>query len=527
MKKARKLLALVLSLAVALTMGVAMTGAVFAANTAVPTPDGGFTVTITNAQGDAGTHTYEAYQIFSGTLAKDDNNKLILSDIQWGTGITSAGQTALGNAAAYAKTLTDANAEAKAEQLAGYLSSTTSGTYANGAITGLQPGYYLIQDASTSPTGNKPYAKTKFILQVVGDQTVQAKTGVPTVDKEIAEATPTKVSDYDIGDEIPYTITGTLPVNFDKFNTYKTFTFTDTLCDGLTPPAKADVAVKIGSDDITSLFDVDVTGQVITVSLKSNVDLRTATHGTGNTAFAAGDEIVVSYNAVLNDSAVIGGTGNSNTAKLTFSNDPNFNGNGTEPTGDTPESQTVVFTYTIKALKVEPTSDAAITAEEYAGLTDEQKADYVKINDNEYQKVKALEGAGFTLYKDSKADANKVDEINTGSTFEFTGVDAGTYILSETTVPDGYNAIADITIVVTATYDTTKTPPEIKTLTCTPENFTANITSGEVTGKILNESGAELPSTGGIGTTIFYILGALLIIVCGVVLIARRRMTAK
>ena len=351
--------------------------------------------------------------------------------------------------------------------------------------------------------------------------TVDEKASVPTVDKVIAEDTPTIVSDYDIGDKIPYSITGTLPSTFADFATYKTFTFTDTMSNGLTPPAAASITVKVGDDDITDLFDVSVSGQVITVALKSTVDLKTAKHGEGaGKAFAAGDKIVVSYEAKLNENAVTGGTGNINTANLEFSNNPNSDGAG--DTGKTPDDKTVVFTYDIKALKVEPTDNAPIDQTAYEALTPEQKANYVKVGDK-WQETKPLTGAGFTLYKDSVSDANKVAEITAGSTFEFKGVDAGTYVLRETTVPAGYNAIDDITIVVTATYDESTDPATIKTLTCTPDSFTATIANGTIEGKILNESGSTLPSTGGMGTTILYVAGAIMVLLAGVYLISKRR----
>lgn len=508
MKQLKKALALMLALTV--VFAYSAVGA-FAAD--------GYTVTINQNTQDKGTHTYGAYQIFAGDL---DATSGKLSNIVWGSGITDAGKTALGDAETYAKALTDANAAAKAEELAKYLASPEK--TGSDKIEGLVGGYYLIQDTA-APTGNKPSAKTKFILKVVKNTTANVKSSVPSVDKEIAETTPTKVSDYDIGDDIPYTITGTLPEGFDGYKTYKTFTFTDTMSAGLTPPKASEVTVKIGNDDITSLFDVDVTGQVLTVSLKDGVDLKTAKHGSGDgTAFAGGDEIVVSYSAKLNDSAVIGGTGNANTVTLTFSNNPNSGGDG--ETGTTPEDKTVVFTYTIKALKVKATDDAAISADAYNALSAEEKANYVKVGD-EYQKVEPLTGAEFTLYKDSKTDANKVATLTTGSTFEFKGVDAGKYILSETKTPSGYNTIADITINVTATYDNSTKPATLTSLTCTPSDFIATASTGVVEGKILNQQGSELPETGGIGTTIFYILGAILVLGAGVLLITRRRMQAR
>lgn len=531
MKRMKKLMALVIAVAMVLAMGI------------VAFADGDtFTITINKDTSDKAAHTYGAYQLFKGDLSEQDG-KTILSNITWGDNVASAtvitelnkldGFDLASNASAatVAKAISDANytnnsaqAKALAEALNKAITGDPKGTASvaadatSGTISDLAAGYYLVKDtAAVSAEG----ASTKYILEVVKNVSVTEKASVPTVDKEIAEATPTKVSDYNIGDDIPYTITGTLPSTFADYATYKTFTFTDEMSNGLTPPAASAVTVKIGNDDITALFDVSVEGQKITVSLKENVDLKTATHGEGEaaTAFAAGDKIVVSYSAKLNENAVTGGTGNINTAKLEFSNNPNSGGDGDK--GTTPEDKTVVFTYTIKALKVEGDGDLVDAIPEGAN-----PSDYVKVGDK-WQKVKALEGAGFTLYKDSVSEANKVKEITTGSTFEFKGVDAGTYILSETTVPAGYNKVADITIVVTAEYDKTTKPATLTSLTCTPSDFVATAETGTIEGKILNEKGSELPTTGGIGTTIFYIVGAILVVGGGILLVSRRRMSSN
>ena len=530
MKTMKKMMALVLS--VLMVLGTTMVTS-FAA-------DETFTITINKDSSDHAAHTYGAYQLFKGDLTEKDG-KTILSNIQWGDNLNGATLITELNkldgfnlpvdatAKQVAKVISDKNystdsagAKALAETVNKALTGGPKGTAsvaaaaASGTISGLAAGYYLVKDTA-AVTGEG--ASTKYILEVVKNVTVSEKAGVPTVDKRVGTDNK-KVADYSIGDDVPYTITGTLPTAFDRYESYKTFTFTDTMSAGLTPPATNAVTVKIGQDDITSLFDVALNGQVLTVSLKNNVDLKTAVHGSSNTKFAANDQIIVSYSAKLNDSAVIGDTGNGNTATLTFSNNPNSSGEG--ETGTTPGDKAVVFTYKIIADKVEPTDDAAINEEAYSALTDDQKKDYVKIG-NEYQKVKPLAGAGFTLYK---ADGTTVvKEIAAGDTtsFEFKGIDAGTYVLKETTVPGGYNKVNDITITVTAEYDETKKPPEITNLTCTPDDFVATAATGTVQGKILNEKGSELPSTGGMGTTILYIIGGALVVICGIMLVAKKK----
>ena len=310
-------------------------------------------------------------------------------------------------------------------------------------------------------------------------------------------------ADYDIGDEIPYQITGTLPSTFADYKTYKTYTFTDTLSNGLTitDAEKAAIKVTVGTTDVTSHFDVAVNGQVLTVSLKDGEDLKTWT----DPALTAESKIVVSYSATLNNNAKIGSEGNPNTVNLTFSNNPNAGGDGDH--GKTPDDKVIVFTYEIEAKKVGEDGKTP------------------------------LEGAGFTLYKKG-ADGNYKavgSEIKGVTTFEFKGTDAGEYKLVETTVPAGYNKAEDITFTVTATYDTTSADPKLTSLTVTSAeaNFAVTTTTstdgksittdGKATTTITNKKGSTLPSTGGIGTTIFYILGAVLVIGAGIVLAVRRK----
>ena len=526
----------------------------------------GYTITISKDETDTAEHTYGAYQIFKGDL-KVEEGKKVLSNIQWGDNVTEA--TAItelkkivafkdlaadASAAAVAKAISDANfqndsegaqaiADAFAKALKGNPSTSTLISEGDDAgkykITGLSAGYYLVKD-TTAVTGMG--AQTRYILEVVDDVTPNEKANVPSVEKKVKEKNDTTVAetgwqdaaDYDIGDEIPYQLTGTLPGKFAEFDTYKVYTFIDTLSKGLTPPKAEDVTVKVGDKDVTSHFDVAVDGQVLKISLKSGEDLRTWT----DPALTSASTFVVDYKATLNENAKIGSEGNPNTVKLEFTNNPN--GEQDREKGTTPEDKVIVFTYEIKALKVEPTSDAAITEAQYKELADGEKADYVKVGDK-YQKTQALSGAGFTLFKKVGSDYVKVGKEITGvTTFEFKGTDAGEYKLVETTVPSGYNKAADIEIKVDATYDTDSADPKLTSLTVSPETagFTVTITEtkkddkdvvteiktdGVVTGKILNQKGSTLPSTGGIGTTIFYVLGGLLVAGAGIVLVARKK----
>ena len=562
-EKQMKLFKRLMAVMFALTLTLGMGTRVYAEGS--ETAEGPYTITINKDTSDKVAHTYDAYQIFKGDLKEEGegtSKTTVLSNIQWGDNVTPA--TLITNlkkidafksladdasAATVAKAISDANlakdsdgAKALADAIAASVTSPKktaeiAADATSGTITGLPAGYYLVKDTA-AVTGEG--ASTRYILEVVSDVTVTEKASIPTVIKKVKEKNDTTPSetgwldaaDYDIGDKIDYKLEGTLPSKFADFKKYTVYKFTDTLSKGLTyvdGSANVHLNTEDGTD-ITDLFDIAVNGQTLTVTLKESKDLR------ADNRFSATSKIIVLYKAELNNKAEIGSTGNPNEVYLEFSNNPNWNGEGTPDNGTTPEDKVIVFTYEIKALKVEPTSDAAIDKTTYDALPDAEKADYVKVGDK-YQKTQALTGAGFTLFKKVGSDYVAVsDEVKTDSTFEFKGTDAGEYKLVETTVPGGYNKADDIEIKVEATYDTDSADPKLMTLSVTPAaaGFTVTTTpiegdaehittDGIITGKILNQKGSTLPSTGGIGTTIFYVLGGLLVAGAGIVLVARKK----
>ncbi len=493
MKNTKKLAGLLL----AVVMVMSMATAIFAADPAT------YTITINNATEG---HTYEAYQIFKGDLSEST-----LSNIEWGNGVNSeALLTALKSDATIGSAFTDCtNAAMVAKalegkgndtdfmkafaQIVGDHLTTSAGTSAFAdskyTITGLSAGYYLVKDTGAI-TGHDTY--TRFILEVVKDVTVTHKGTVPSVEKTVEEKNDTTdttstgdAADYDIGDEIKFTLTGTLPSNYADYETYK-YVFHDTLSAGLTYKANS-VKVYIDADggtDITDNFTVEANGTTLNISCN---DLKAITELTAN------NEIVVTYTATLNENAVVGNSGNINTVKVEFSNDPNFDGTGTPPTGNTPEDTVVVFTYKTIINKVDEGNNA-------------------------------LTGAAFKLEKLVGTEWKTVKEITTGSTFEFSGLDAGKYRLTETVTPAGYNTIAPIEFEITAANDGNVITS--LTGTATELTFTSNVTDGSLTADVVNKAGSLLPSTGGIGTTIFYTVGAILVIGAVVLLVTKRRVGA-
>ena len=495
---------------------------VFALATTAFAEETTYSITINNST--AG-HTYEAYQIFTGDLATNEAGNKVLSNIVWGSGVSEAGQTALGDAAAKTETLkTEADAKAFAKAVAPYLTTAagsantvTDGKY---VISGLAAGYYLVKDQDGSLIGDND-SYTEYIIQVVGNVTATPKSDVPEVQKkvkDINDSTDTTKTDwqdsadYDIGDSIPFQLKATLADNVSSYTTYKVV-FHDTLSKGLTYNKDAKVYIdgtETNGFTVTATVNADGT-TTLTVSCD---DVKAL--GAGNSSV-----ITVEYTAKLNENAVLGSAGNPNEVYLEYSNNPNKSEEGNNETGETPKDVVIVFTYKTIINKVD-------------------------------SETKPLTGAAFKLEKLIKGEDGAADTWTTikefavdGTTtsFTFSGLDDGQYKLTETKTPVGYNTIDPIYFVIEATHGETADVPTLKTLNAylTDANGnkqtemkdgesvnidlgTVDLTAGSITTTVVNKSGSELPSTGGIGTTIFYVLGGVLVLAAVVLLVTKKRM---
>ena len=513
MKHIKKLAGLLLALVMALSLAV----------TAFADESTTYSITINNST--AG-HTYEAYQIFTGDLATNEAGNKVLSNIVWGSGVSEAGQTALGDAAAKTETLkTEADAKAFAKAVAPYLTTAagsantvTDGKY---VISGLAAGYYLVKDQDGSLIGDND-SYTEYIIQVVGNVTATPKSDVPEVQKkvkDINDSTDTTKTDwqdsadYDIGDSIPFQLKATLADNVSSYTTYKVV-FHDTLSKGLTYNKDAKVYIdgtETNGFTVTATVNADGT-TTLTVSCD---DVKAL--GAGNSSV-----ITVEYTAKLNENAVLGSAGNPNEVYLEYSNNPNKSEEGNNETGETPKDVVIVFTYKTIINKVD-------------------------------SETKPLTGAAFKLEKLIKGEDGAADTWTTvkefavdGTTtsFTFSGLDDGQYKLTETKTPVGYNTIDPIYFVIEATHGETADVPTLKTLNAylTDANGnkqtemkdgesvnidlgTVDLTAGSITTTVVNKSGSELPSTGGIGTTIFYVLGGVLVLAAVVLLVTKKRMS--
>ena len=495
MKQIKKITGVLLILAMIFTMSATA----FAANT------NAHTITITN---DKAGHAYTAYQVFAG-----DYHDGKLSNITWGSGVNGnrllaalkAPETSLYKDCNTAEDVADVlkgfgdnsqQLDEFARIVGGYLSDAAgTSTVAEGKytinVTG--DGYYLVKDSGAIAEND---AATKYILKVVENVTVEAKSEVPSIDKFIvgADDITGKGTAQDVGSVVDFKLTSKVPA-MDGYNTY-TYIVNDTMSSGLTTvdkdnDGKIDVAVTIDGTGYTG-FTVAQNGQSFTITFNNFIDQKTN----------AGKAIVITYSATLNENA-LNTDKETNTVYLKYSSDP-YDSSSMKKT---PEITVYVY-------------DFDIVVDKYADGNEE-----TKLAGAEFVLYKTVEGAkkyykldnDTVTWVDNEADATVVTTDQNGAA-RLQGIDSGTYYLHETKAPAGYNLLkTDVEITITATYGK---DGQITSSSATSTN------NGQYlqTQKIENKSGTLLPSTGGIGTTIFYIAGAVLVIAAGVLLVTRRRM---
>ena len=498
MKRVKRVLALLAALALVLAMAVPALA------------DGAKQYTISVPAGS--NHTYKIYQIFTGDYSKEGTtNKL--SNVKWGQnsknrdeGVDVGGKVSENvlNQLAAVVSSSDADKLRVIEKYAD-LSGESMATVSDGNSVNVTAGYYLFKD-TTATAENEVY-----ITEVVGNVIIKAKnSNVPGFEKKLKDTNDTEgtttgwqdVADHDIGDAIPFKLEGTVPADYTEYTSYY-FAFHDKEEQGLTFN-KNSVKVYLDNNEITTGFEVktsnfaqgeDCTFEVIFNDLKQISGVH------------AGSVIRVEYTSTLNQNAVIGGNGNLNKAQLEYSNNPRSE----TDTDRTVWDNVVVFTYQVVVNK-------------YANSVGENNK---------------LPGAEFTLTKKLKDGTTKditVVKSEEGKQFTFKGLDDGVYTLTEIVTPEGYNTIDPITFTVTATHGTEWDGEGVRGDLITA--FTGNAASGEITftpdkgtgaltTNVINKSGTTLPSTGGMGTTVFYVVGGGLMAVAVVLLVTKKRMENK
>ena len=472
---------------------------------------------VSGSKVDVTKHAFDAYQIFS---AKLDSGKL--TDVKWGNGVKGdellaalKTATTLGDfgkcesASDVAKILEAFNTEQATKFAAfvanGYLSTTKiAGT---GTIDLPSAGYYLIKDVTNVDDEYDALNLTLLLVSGAGTVTPKVKTDIPTLQKKVKDKNDSTgvesgwqdSADYDIGDTIPYQLTATLG-NVSNFDTYYV-EFVDTM-DHLTYNNITSVKVDnrtLNAGEYSSNWDS--TSKTLKVSI-DNVKAYGATNSS---------KIIVEYTATLDSNAVIGSTGNPNEAHLIFSNNPNGEGYG-----KTAPDKNIVFTYKVVANKVDqddkPLPGAAFALYKKLPRVPADGTSHILQDGDAYAPVKEL-----------NVDVNGEVADKTMTTFEWTGIDDGDYMIKEIITPAGYNSIEPIKFTVNAEHEIEAADPKFTSLTG-GDDFTGEVSTGALTTKIENRMGSTLPGTGGIGTTIFYVIGGGLMVAAAVLLITKKRM---
>lgn len=520
MKNLKKLTSLLLALVMVFAMSLSVSAA-----------------TVTVGKDDNGVltgHTFKAYQIFAGDYADGK-----LTNIEWGNGIdkktfveklVALGYTKLVSEGENASTAedvakaiaADANEDSiKANKIAqaAYECKKTGIDVNLNAETKLADGYYVIVDETAS---DGDVAINAALLEIVGDGTVEinVKTDKPSIEKKVKENVKetlgdekygegyNDVADYNIGDAVPFAFYSKAP-DMTNYDSYK-YTIHDIMSTGLTFN-KESVVVTIGSDVLAST-EYEIVTEGLTDGCTFEIRIANLKGVAEN-----GDAIRVDFTATLNENAAIGLPGNPNTVRLTYSNNPNDD----KSEGRTPDDTVIVFTYELDVTKVD-------------GANTEKKldtAEFILMNEAK-KKAAKVENGKFVGWVDEKEATTLVSDAN--GNFGVAGLDDGKYYLKETKAPAGYNLLKDpIEVIVKATTnngqkwtdsDAEKALTNID-VTADSKDGVGDVESGEAKITVANNSGTTLPETGGIGTTMFYVIGAILVVGAAVVMITRKRMS--
>lgn len=504
-------------------------------------------------------HEYAAFQIFTGDVKGNNIDDFKISNAKWGESITNpteflAQLTADSTIGGEFKTNftpqeavaviskwgdSDDNSIAFARCVCNYL-------YSNGdpkpVIQGLHtggikvpdPGYYLIVDTSPFDEDDFYHAYNSFLLKVTKADyvfNINYKVVKPTVEKKVYDNDNNDISsagnndgwgssaDHAINEPFQFRLIAKLPAsenNGRAYDYYKEYAvcFTDTLSAGITFDNldTVEIANVDGSDskeitdtDYTLVKDLHEAG--LPSSIKLSIDNVKTCAAAAGLDLNDGATITVTYTAHLNDKAAVNTADgasngeNKNSVYLQYSNNPRID----TSLDHTTTSEVRVYTYQLNNTKYHD-EDKPGNELEGAGFrlySDEACNNEIKLkknNDGTYSRDFSTGASGVEMISDNKGQ------------FNVKGLDAGTYYLKETTPPAGYSACADKEIVISATH--------------TEYNVSL---SGNLSNKIINKKagGITLPSTGGIGTTLFYVVGGGLMVAAIVLLVTKKRMENK
>lgn len=394
--------------------------------------------------------------------------------------------------------------------------AVTGGSAETAVFANLPLGYYLVFGTGKSVENSEEVVGACILDTTTWDETqgryaleINVKLGVPSVEKTIIKGQSSLKADaVSIGDVLTFRVASSVPV-LTGYTSY-TFQMTDTMSRGLTFAADT-MTVKIGEDTIAAAkYDLAQTTSAdgvttITVTFKDFYGLVTAAH------YAANTPITFTYQATLNERAVIGAAGNPNKAQITYSNDPH-----TDSTGDSIEDEVKVYSFELDIHKFAMSANERIPLSgAQFNLKKQGARDLISfvLVDGIYR-VTAPNTTGSTTTIISDASGNIVVK----------GLGAGTYELIETVAPDGYNKLeAPIILKIEPEYDATN-PKELSRLLESETDAAYGLLADYqgIETDVENATGSELPATGGMGTTILYVIGGLLIVTAVTALVVKR-----
>ena len=501
-------------------------------------------------------HSFSAFQIFTGDVTGNDTDGFKISNVGWGSNIADDAAAFLdqlksadtigplfANANSARDVLevisqwhdSDDDSIAFARFVCHYLySNDANPTYVVRAgsnaltIPEAKAGYYLFVDTTDFSKDDSYHSYNSFLLMVTKGNwnvPITPKAEKPTVEKKVydnPDGTSTggfgSSADHAINEKFQFQLTATLPDStnraYDYYDKYSVI-FHDTLSDGITYDKDDELdSVVIKSNGNTynitdsSKYTIDTTDLESQNSFVVNIDVKACAKDAGFD-LNDGATITVTYTAHLNDKAYVntagGSTSNINKVYLTYSNNPKDESS----IGKTPESTPVyVYTYQLNNTKHQDTEKGpALEGACFRLYSDEACTDQSEVQlyqkDGFYYPIKDVLGKEAV---EMKSAAN--------GTFNVKGLDAGTYYLKEITPPDGYSACKVIPVTIKADHS---------------RNDQVNLEGSNLTNDIVNikAGGITLPSTGGIGTTLFYVVGGGLMVAAIVLLVTKKRMENK
>lgn len=456
---------------------------------------------------------------------------------------------------------------ARAARIAPATGAAVEGGY---KFTDLPLGYYAVIDATTEGDYVKPVTAV-MLDTVTPNREVEVKADKPGIDKKIDKDNNLETSDLvdannaAIGDVVTYVLQSKVPEmeGYDKYF----FIMKDHMSKGLTFNDNS-IVVTVGNKTLVKDTDYTLTK---TVNEDGTTDLKIVFNNfiqynvkddNGNYVYV-GKPVVVTYTADLNEDAVLYELANTNDVYLEYSNNPTVDYKGEnepdyedeeeskEPLGETPKAEVRTYTTALELLKVDPLGTRLTGAEftlsgtalnvvrvattsfvldesgEYWKLTDgtytttdpESEIEGAPVDQSKYDSLTNKYKKISTVERQTPAE-NEISinaAVGTDGILRFEGLEEGTYTITELKAPDGYNILTD-ELHVTITFD--EETEQFTYTGATKDGGAAHIT-------VVNHAGTELPSTGGIGTTLFYIFGGIMVLAAVVLLVTKKRMAAK